>query len=48
MAGYTALAAKVFAVMKDERHLRWINRTLGGTFIAAGLALAGFRRAASS
>jgi len=48
MAGYTALAAKVFAVMKDPRHLRWINRTLGGAFVAAGLALAGFRRAASS
>lgn len=48
MMGYTALAAKVFAVMKDARHLRWINRTLGGAFIAAGLALAGFRRAASS
>ena len=48
MAGYTALAAKVFAVMKDPWHLRWINRTLGGAFVAAGLALAGFRRAASS
>ena len=48
MMGYTALAAKVFAVMKDPRHLRWINRTLGGAFIAAGLALAGFRRASSS
>lgn len=48
MMGYTALAAKVFAVMKDPRHLRWINRTLGGAFVAAGLALAGFRRVASS
>ncbi len=48
MMGYTALAAKVFAVMRNPEHLRWINRTLGGTFIAAGLALAGFRRAASS
>ena len=48
MTGYTALAARVFAVMKDPRHLRWINRTLGGAFVAAGLALAGFRRAASS
>ena len=48
MMGYTALAAKVFAAMKDERRLRWINRTLGGAFVAAGLALAGFRRAASS
>ncbi|HTS86175.1 MAG TPA: LysE family transporter [Usitatibacter sp.] len=48
MAGYTALAAKVFTVMRDPRRLRWINRTLGGAFIAAGLALAGFRRASSS
>jgi len=46
MAGYTALAAKVMRAMKDERHLRWINRTLGGAFVAAGVALASFRRAA--
>jgi homoserine/homoserine lactone efflux protein len=46
MMGYTALAAKVFAVMRDERHLKWVNRTLGGTFVAAGVALASFRRAA--
>jgi threonine/homoserine/homoserine lactone efflux protein len=25
--------------MKDERHLKWINRTLGGAFVAAGVAL---------
>ncbi|HSN20062.1 MAG TPA: LysE family transporter [Usitatibacter sp.] len=48
MMGYTALAARVFAVMKEPAHLRWINRTLGSAFIVAGLALAGFRRAASS
>jgi homoserine/homoserine lactone efflux protein len=47
MMGYTALAAKVLAVMRDERHLRYVNRTLGGAFIAAGVALAAFRRAAS-
>jgi len=46
MMGYTGLAAKVFGVMRDERHLKWINRTLGGTFVAAGVALASFRRAA--
>jgi homoserine/homoserine lactone efflux protein len=44
MGGYTALAAKVLRVMRDPRHLRWVNRTLGGAFVAAGLALAGFRR----
>ena len=48
MMGYTALAASVFRVMKEPSHLRWVNRTLGGAFVAAGLALAGFRRAASS
>jgi homoserine/homoserine lactone efflux protein len=46
MMGYTALAAKVMGAMKDERHLKWINRTLGGAFVAAGVALASFRRAA--
>ena len=46
MTMYCALAAKVMSAMKDERHLRWINRTLGGAFVAAGVALASFRRAA--
>jgi len=48
MMAYTALAAKVLRVMKEPAHLRWVNRGLGGFFIAAGLALAGFRRAASA
>jgi len=34
----------VLAVMKDASHLRWVNRILGGAFVAAGLALAAFRR----
>jgi homoserine/homoserine lactone efflux protein len=46
MMGYTALAAKVLRVMKDPAHLRWVNRGLGGAFVAAGLALASFRRVA--
>ena len=46
MMGYTALAARVFKVMRDPSHLRWVNRTLGGAFVAAGVALASFRRAA--
>ena len=46
MMAYTALAARVLGVMRNERHLKWVNRTLGGTFVAAGVALAGFRRAA--
>jgi homoserine/homoserine lactone efflux protein len=46
MMGYTALAAKVLRVMREPGHLRWVNRGLGGAFVAAGLALATFRRAA--
>ena len=47
MMGYTALAAKVLRVMGEPRHLRWVNRGLGGAFVAAGIALASFRRAAT-
>jgi homoserine/homoserine lactone efflux protein len=47
MMGYTAVAAKVLRVMSDPRHLRWVNRGIGGAFVAAGVALAGFRRAAT-
>jgi homoserine/homoserine lactone efflux protein len=46
MMAYTALAAKVMRAMRDPARLRWVNRGLGGMFIAAGVALAGFRRAA--
>jgi homoserine/homoserine lactone efflux protein len=45
MIGYTALAARVLRVMREPRRLRWVNRTLGGAFVAAGVALATFRRA---
>ena len=48
MMGYTALAAKVLRVMRDPAHLRRVNRGLGGAFVAAGLALASFRRAVSA
>jgi homoserine/homoserine lactone efflux protein len=47
MGGYTALAAKVLRVMRDPKHLRWVNRGIGGAFVTAGVALASFRRAAS-
>jgi homoserine/homoserine lactone efflux protein len=47
MMGYTALAARVLRVMSDARQLRWVNRGLGGAFVAAGVALASFRRAGS-
>jgi len=46
MVGYTALAARVLRVMKDPERLRWVNRGLGGLFVATGIALATFRRAA--
>jgi homoserine/homoserine lactone efflux protein len=48
MAGYIGLAARVLAVMKDPAHLRWMNRILGSAFVAAGLALAAFRRVHAS
>ena len=46
MMAYTALAARVFRVMRDASRLRWVNRTLGTTFVAAGAALASFHHAA--
>lgn len=45
MAGYTALASRVLRELKSERHIRWMNRSFGGLFVAAGTALAFFRRA---
>jgi len=47
MMGYTALAAKILRVMRDPRQLRWVNRGIGGAFVAAGVALASFRRVIS-
>ena len=48
MMGYTALAAKVFRAMSEPAHLRWVNRGLGSLFVTAGVALASWRRAAST
>ena len=48
MACYTALAARVLRAMTDASRLRWVNRGLGGAFVAAGLALATFRRGGSA
>jgi homoserine/homoserine lactone efflux protein len=48
MMGYTAIAARVLRVMRDPSSIRWVNRGLGGTFVAAGVALASFRRAATA
>ena len=48
MAGYTALAARVLKVMRNPGHIRWVNRGIGSLFVAAGVALASFRRIASA
>jgi homoserine/homoserine lactone efflux protein len=48
MIAYVALSARVLRVMREPSRLRWVNRGLGGAFIAAGVALASFRRAASA
>jgi homoserine/homoserine lactone efflux protein len=45
MAVYTLLAAKVLRLLRDARHIRWMNRTFGTLFILAGVFLATFRRA---
>jgi homoserine/homoserine lactone efflux protein len=47
MSGYTGLAAKLLRVLRDARHVRWVNRAFGGMFVAAGALLATFRRAAT-
>jgi homoserine/homoserine lactone efflux protein len=44
MAFYTLLAAKVLRLMRDPMHIRWMNRTFGALFMAAGVLLACFRR----
>jgi homoserine/homoserine lactone efflux protein len=44
MAGYTALASRVLAVLRSPRQLRWMNRVFGALFIAAGVLLASFKR----
>lgn len=46
MAGYTVLAARVLAALKSERHIKALNRVFGSLFVAAGLLLASFKRAA--
>lgn len=44
MSGYTGLAAKLFRLLRDPRHVRALNRSFGGMYVAAGAALATFRR----
>lgn len=46
MSGYTAFASRVLRLLRGERHIRWLNRTFGAVFVAAGVVLASFKRAA--
>jgi homoserine/homoserine lactone efflux protein len=46
MSGYTGLAAKVLRLLREPHHIRWMNRTFGGLFVAAGAVLAAFKRGA--
>ena len=46
MAGYTALAARVLALLRSPRQQRWMNRGFGGLFVLAGVFLATFKRGA--
>jgi homoserine/homoserine lactone efflux protein len=45
MSGYTLLASRVLSSLREQRHIRWLNRTFGSLFIGAALLLATFRRA---
>lgn len=46
MSGYTAFAARVLRLLREPHHVRWMNRSFGSLFIAAGAVLATFKRAA--
>lgn len=45
MAGYTALAAKIFQYLKSPRHVQFLNRFFGSFFVIAGISLSFFKRA---
>jgi homoserine/homoserine lactone efflux protein len=45
MSAYTVLAARVLRTLREPHHVRWINRSFGGLFVAAGAVLATFKRA---
>ena len=45
MSGYTLLASRVVASLREPHHIRWLNRTFGSLFVAAALLLATFKKA---
>jgi homoserine/homoserine lactone efflux protein len=45
MAGYTALAARVFSLLRSPRQIGLLNKVFGSLFVAAGALLALFKRA---
>jgi homoserine/homoserine lactone efflux protein len=45
MSGYVALAARVLRRLDSPQAQRWLNRGFGSLFVAAGAALALFKRA---
>lgn len=45
MAGYTALAARIFKYLKSPRHVQFLNRFFGSLFVLAGISLSFFKRA---
>ncbi|MDT7833595.1 LysE family transporter [Aquabacterium sp. OR-4] len=45
MSGYVALASRLQSVLAVPRRMRWVNRGMGSLFVAAGTALALFKRA---
>jgi homoserine/homoserine lactone efflux protein len=44
MMGYTGLAAQILRMIKEPHKIRWVNRVMGSLFVAAGGALALFKR----
>jgi homoserine/homoserine lactone efflux protein len=44
MNGYTFFAATILRLLREPKQIRWMNRTFGGLFVAAGGLLATFNR----
>jgi homoserine/homoserine lactone efflux protein len=46
MSGYVLLASRLLGLLRSPRNARWIDRGFGTLFLAAGVALAGWKRPA--